>query len=412
VHGEKTIGEYPDLVDSLLGVKIAAAAANCKAGFLEKKKAEAIERAAQGLIKHRPAGQFPVHRLHGGGGTSANMNANEVVANAAEERLGGKRGEYRIIHPLDHVHLHQSTNDVYPTACHMAVIRRWSALEPLWLDLERAFREKGAPWRNQKRIGRTCLQDAVDMTFQDLFGGYAGLIKRCRERVRRAVNELYAVNLGGTIIGKKSGVPRTYFERVMPELRRAAQDEKYTRSRNLFDAAQNADDLVAVSSSLSLLARGLIKIAKDFRLLSSGPEAGLGEIRLPAVQPGSTGMPGKVNPVIPEFVIQLCCQAIGRNAACEMALDHGELDLNIWESLIVFNILDALEDLATAASTFEHKCLKNLTLDPDKNNRNAETIIPQLTRLKEKYGYSKIDEVCREAHGDFGKIRKLLKEKY
>jgi len=196
----------------------------------------------------------------------------------------------------------------------------------------------------------------------------------------------------------------------MPELRRAWEDEKITRNKNLFDAAQNADDIAAVSSSLSIFARVLIKISQDLRLLSSGPEAGFAEVRLPAVQPGSSCMPGKVNPVIPEFAIQLCCQVIGKSTSCEMAIDRGELDLNIWESLMVFNILDSLNHLAMALSALGGKCVKNLTIDSHRNSRNAETIIPQLNRLKEECGFSNVDAICRRAKGDITKIKRLLKE--
>jgi aspartate ammonia-lyase len=309
LHGERTIGHYVPLVEALLLIKLAAARANGAAGFLSGDKAAAIAKAAELTLEDPPIKQFPVHRLHGGGGTSANMNANEVLANVAEELLGGKRGEYRLIHPNDHVNLHQSTNDVYPTACHIAVLRQWRATRPALEGLIQAFRHKAGALEGQPRLARTCLQDAVEITFADLLGGYAEGLARGVRRVAEAVDRLHTVNLGGTIVGRRSDVPEAYLQAIIPCLREATGDPKCEMAADLFDAAQNPDDVVAVSATLDLLARGLVKVCQDLRLLNSGPEAGLGEVKLPAAQPGSSIMPGKINPVIPEFAIQLCFQA-------------------------------------------------------------------------------------------------------
>ena len=408
--GERSIGHYPTLIEALLRIKWAAAEANRKAQFLDTQLARAIIQGAQDLIGQQSCHHFPIHRLHGGGGTSANMNANEVLANWAEEFLGGRRGEYLRVHPNDHVNLHQSSNDVYPTACRMAVIAYWASLAAALDLLGRALRTKGFQFREEPRVARTCLQDAVAVTFGDLFGGYEATLARAAERIARDVEELHLVNLGGTIVGRAQDAPEAYRRQIIPSLQEVSGDSAYRLAPNLFDAAQSPDGLVAVSSDLDLLARALIKVAKDLRLLSSGPEAGLGEIRLPAVQPGSSIMPGKVNPVIPEFVIQSCFQVIGNQAACAGALDHGELDLNVWESILIFNILDSMQLLANAATTMAQRCIQEIAVLRERNIEHTNSIIPLLTDLMKTRGYSAVSRICLEAEGDPQKIRHLLKQ--
>ncbi len=408
--GERSIGHYPTLVDALLRIKWAAAEANRKEQFLDTQRARAIIQGAQDLIGQQAYDHFPIHRLHGGGGTSANMNANEVLANWAEEFLEGRRGEYRRVHPNDHVNLHQSSNDVYPTACRMAVIAHWPWLAAALEQLGQALRTKASQFRKEPRMARTCLQDAVAVTFGDLFGGYETGLARAVERIARGVEELHVINLGGTIVGRALDAPDAYRQQIIPSLQEVTGDSAYRLASNLFDAAQSPDGLVAVSCDLDLLARTLIKVAKDLRLLSSGPEAGLGEIRLPAVQPGSSIMPGKVNPVIPEFVIQSCFQVIGNHAAGASALDHGELDLNIWESLLIFNILDSMQLLANAATTMTQRCIREIAVLRERNIDHITSIIPLLTDLMKTRGYSTVSRICLEAEGDAQKIRHLLKQ--
>ena len=410
LSGERSIGDYPVLVEALLRIKWAAAAANRAAGFLDAEVAGAIVRGARELIGEGAGRHFPIHRFHGGGGTSANMNANEVLANRAEELLGGRRGQYRRVHPNDHVNLHQSTNDVYPTACRMAVIASWPSLAQGLERLGQVVRDRTSRFGDEPRVARTCLQDAVAVTFGDLFGGYRTALTRAADRIACDVDQLHALNLGGTIVGRPQDAPESYRKQILPRLREISGDPAYRLTPDLFDAAQNPDGMVAVSSGLELLARALIKIAKDLRLLSSGPEAGLGEIRLPAVQPGSSIMPGKVNPVIPEFVVQCCFQVIGNHAACAGALDHGELDLNIWESVLLFNVLDSMGLLANAANTLAERCLAGVTVVPATNRRNADSIIPLLTELVKARGYSAVSRICRESGGDLQQIREFLKK--
>ena len=411
LQGERSIGHYPTLIEALLQIKWAAALTNQKTNFLEPNISKAIIMGAQHLIKQPFTHNFPVHHLHGGGGTSANMNANEILANYAEESLGGKRGRYQLVHPNDHVNLHQSSNDVYPSACRMAVISQWSELSHVITCLEEVLRTKKLEVGCKPRIARTCLQDAVNVTFGDLFGSYESLLVRASHRISTAVETLYALNLGGTIVGRSSDAPEEYQKNIIPILQEVTKDSKYHRSSNLFDAAQNPDELIALSFSLEITARSLIKIAKDLRLLNSGPDTGLGEIQLPAFQPGSSIMPGKINPVIPEFVIQCCFQVVGNHTTCAATIDHGELDLNIWESMSVFNILNSMKLLSQACRGLAEKCIKDLVIVSKQNASNTKALIPLLTDLMKSHGYSEVSRICQKAEGKTEMIRKFLKEK-
>ncbi len=404
----RTIGTFPQLIRALLLIKKAAALTNEAIGALPARVARAIVEAVDALLQGLSPSEFPVHCLHGGGGTSANMNVNEVLANVSEEILGGRRGEYRLVHPNDHINLNQSTNDVYPTACHMAIIFQWQALGGPLARLSRALAGVGEAHHDQIRLARTCLQDAVDISFGNYFGGMACQVDRLTARLGEAVDRLHTVNLGGTICGRPEDAPTAYLERIMGSLASVTGERRYRRAEDLFDGVQNPDDLVAVSAALEILARSLIKIASDFRLLSSGPEAGLGEIALPAVQPGSSVMPGKVNPVIPEFVIQVAFRVIGNHATCAAGLDHGELDLNVWESSMLVPILESMELLECGIEAFTSRCVLGMCPNPEVNARHARTIIPRLTRLSRLHGYKRVTAICQQARGDLSILRGLL----
>jgi len=412
VGREPTLEQFPTLVQALLLVKKAALITNAENGFLPEATSRAILTRIDRLLAEGWSGHFPIHYLHGGGGTSANMNANEVLANLAEEELGGRRGQYRRVHPNDHVNLHQSTNDVYPTACHLAVILAWPSLKTALEKLAQAFKQHSKTYRTQVRLARTCLQDAVPVTFGDYFGAIATMLARQTRRLGAAVADLHEVNLGGTICGRSEDVPAAYFHGVIANLCQVTGDHAYRRAKDLFDAAQNADPLAAVSSALDLLARSLFKVAQDLRLLSSGPQAGLGEVRLPPVQPGSSIMPGKVNPVIPEFLMQVCFRVMGNHAMCLAGLDHGELDLNVWESSMVFPILEAMNLLAQGVTAFEEKCVRGLEPVIEVNQAHVNTLIPRLTRLAQLHGYSKVNAVCKQAGGDMKLLEKILESTF
>lgn len=406
--GQRPLGGYPTLIDALLLVKQAAALANQRCGALPADKAQAIFAAAADLLAHPDPALFPVHALHGGGGIAANMNVNEVLANLGEERLGGRRGEYRQLHPNDHVNLNQSTNDVYPTAGHLAVLLQWRRLRPALEALATAFADQAHALRHMRRLARTCLQDAVEITFFDFFSGYVGGLLRGRDRLQAALDRLYAVTLGGTIVGRPADVPPAYFAAILPALREVTGEPRFERPANLFDAFQNPEDLAAVSAELDLLARSLIKQAQDLRLLSSGPEAGLGEISLPAVLPGSSIMPGKINPTIPEFVMQLAFKVQGLHTMVAAGVNHGELDLNIWEGTMLCGLLEAMELLESALTSFAEQCVRGLGVHRERNARNADTLIPWLTRLALQHGYSTVTAICKEARGDDRLLRELL----
>ena len=410
LDGQRRLGDHPALVRGLIAVKVAAARTNAEIGAIDTPIADAIEAAAKKLDDYDLGDVFPIHHLHGGGGTSANMNANEVLANLAEEHLGGRRGAYRIVDPLDHVNCHQSTNDVYPTALHLAVIDAWSHLEAV---LDRLVTSLGScvdRFGHEPRLARTCLVDAVATTFEDLFGGSIAAFERGAVRVADAVEELKAVPLGGTIVGRRSDVPPEYLDRILHHLAESTSVVGLRHPGDFFDAAQNIDDLVAVSSALTLLAGTVSKIARDLRLLASGPEAGIGELHLPAMQPGSSAMPFKVNPVIPEFVIQLCWKVGANHHLATMGHELSELDLNVWESAVGLPILESMQLLGTAAETLAGRCLEGLEPDVERNRRNATSLIPLVTDLKRTHGYRSIDALVRQSGGDVAQLRALLDE--
>jgi aspartate ammonia-lyase len=238
------------------------------------------------------------------------------------------------------------------------------------------------------------------------------MLKRQIGRLASAILALHEVNLGGTICGRSEDVPGPYFDGVIKNLRTVTGNTAYRHAKDLFDAAQNPDALAAVSAALELLARNLIKVAQDLRLLSSGPQAGLNEIRLPKMQPGSSIMPGKINPVIPEFMAQICFRVIGNNAMCAVGLDHGELDLNIWESSMVFPILESMSLLEQGSRVFGEKCVRGLEPVIEVNQAHANSLIPRLTTLAQTHGYSKINAICKQAGDDLHRLEKLLDEKF
>jgi len=406
LNGEKSFADYPELLAAMLKIKKATMLANERAGTITPDLSRAIMDAVDTLLAELPADQFPVHSFHGGGGISFNMNVNEVVANYANrDGFDQPFGSYSPIHPNDHVNLNQSTNDVFATACHFAIKNRWHDLDRELGRLAESFSALGDKWQHVQRISRTCLQDAVEISFADFFSGYAGFCARARARLTSATAELNHLCMGGTLVGRLVDVDPNYLQQLYPALQEVFGDQDIQRTENFFDACQNLDDMVHVAQQLELTARGLIKIAMDLRLISSGPETGFGEITLPAVQPGSSAMPGKINPSVPEFMVQCSFQAIGRCHSAAMAIDHGELDLNIWESPVVINILDAMSCLAAGVRVLREKCIDGIEVNIEKNMRNINALIPLMTRLKLAKGYSYATRVFKEHDGDAERIR-------
>ncbi|HLI80063.1 MAG TPA: lyase family protein [Candidatus Binataceae bacterium] len=343
---------------AMLKVKKAAARANRDARVLPRRIADAIETACDDILRDplKYPKEFPVDALIGGGGIAINMNVNEVIANLGNELLGGTRGDYQPIDPKRHVNASQSTADVCHTAMRIAVILTWEGLHAKLDACGEDLRAKAKEFHPIRTLARTCLQDAGATSLGDLFGGYAAAIERRTGEIDRAVGALHQINLGGTVLGDGAGASPAYRRAVLRHLNRTVNEwdprghvtnvrHKFVLRENLFDAAQNCDDLGNVAAQVGLLAEVLIKIAQDLRLLASGPRGGFGEITMPAVIEGSSFYPGKINPVNAETLIQCCFQALGHELAARLALEHGELNLNVFESSAAINIVDAMNVL-------------------------------------------------------------------
>jgi aspartate ammonia-lyase len=341
----RILAKYPDYVRSLATVKKAAARANRDAHTIDARCQAAIERACDELIRGEHLAQFPVDVLAGGGSIAINMNLNEVIANLANEHLGGARGIYQPVHPKQHVNASQSTADVCHTAVRMTVLGRWSGLRRVLGKCVAAFRAKALELRPVITISRTCLQDASRVSLGELFAAHAEVIARRAGELERSMRALTRINLGGTAIGSGSGASASYRRAILKRMNEIA-GQKFT--------------LAAASAQLAILAEVLIKIAQDVRLLASGPEGGFGEIILPAVQEGSSIFPGKINPAIPETMIQCCFQVLGCERATRLALERGELNLNVFEGAAAANIFDAIELMERSVALFAERCVGGL----------------------------------------------------
>jgi aspartate ammonia-lyase len=351
---------YPQYVNALALVKKAAARANCGAGVIDSKIADAIETACDEILRSDDRSNFPVDVLGGGGGIAVNMNVNEVIANLANEALGGARGSYSLVDPKLHVNASQSTADVCHTAARIAIIKAWHDLYRVLDACLSVTRSRAREFRDVQTLARTCLQDASVTSLGEMFGGYGAALERRVMELDRAVSTLQKVNLGATVLGDGSGAPKAYRRSVIKHLNQLAGLRLELRE-NLFDAAQNCDDLGAVAAQLGLLAEFLIKYAQDLRLLASGPEGGFGEVTLPAVMEGSSFYPGKINPVVPETLLQCCFQVLGCERAARLALERGELNLNVFEGAAATNVMDAMEMLTRAVASFTSSCVAKIT---------------------------------------------------
>lgn len=391
----RTLSQYPTYIESLALVKKAAALANHEAGIFDEIIGKAIVNACNRLIKGNHHEQFPVDILHGGGGIGTNMNVNEVIANLANDSLGHPIGSYYPVHPVDHVNASQSTSDVCHTSIRLAIIKSFQPLFAVLDQLVVVMKAKASEFQDVTTIARTCLQDGMRVQLGESFRGYSEVINRRLLSLEEAVTKLHSINLGGTVIGSGVGASKAYRDTVVSKLCEVS-GFKLSHRENLYDAAQNIDDLARVSSELRILASCLLKLAKDLRLLSSGPEAGFAEIQLPAVQAGSSFFPGKVNPVIPETLIQCCFQVIGCDHVVQSTLEHGELGLNVFEGAAGANILDAMVMLEKALNTFTEKCIKGTEANRERCEELANSFIPVVVELKEKMGYTATARLVRE----------------
>src|SRR5438477_1183488 len=338
---------YPALVTATIQIKKAAARANSALGSLHTRIATAIESAADEVLTGKLRDQFVVDPFQAGAGTSHNMNANEVLANRAIELLGGERGDYSIVHPNDHVNMAQSTNDVFPTAMRLAALEEVSELISALELLAEALQTKSTEFDKIVKSGRTHLQDAVPIRLGQEFGGYATAIRKNADRIARAAEELKEIGLGGTAAGTGLNASAGYRKRVIEELSRVT-NQPLRATENYFEAMQSMSPFVALSSAVRTLATDVIRIANDLRLLSSGPNTGLAEVNLPAVQPGSSIMPGKVNPVIAEMTDMVCFQVMGNDLVVATAAQAGQLELNVMMPVISFNLSMSLTILTNA----------------------------------------------------------------
>jgi aspartate ammonia-lyase len=378
-------------------VKLAALRTNRALGCIpDAAVADALERACLELLDGSLAGDIVVDALQGGAGTSTNMNVNEVLANRALELLGQPRGSYDLVSPADHVNLHQSTNDTFPTALRIAAIWGLRDLDRAVLALQEAFQEKERVFAHIVKVGRTEYQDGVLTTLGREMGAYAEALSRDRWRLAKCEERLRVVNLGGTAIGTGIAAPREYIFRVVDALREIT-GLGLARAENLVEATQNADVFVEVSGLVKALASSLIKISSDLRLLSSGPEAGIGEIRLPPRQAGSSIMPGKVNPVVPEAVTQSALMVMGHDQALTAAVSMGSLELNPFLPLVAHCLLESLDLMARACDMLRLSCVAGIEADEAACRRHVENATASATALLPLIGYERAAELVMAA---------------
>ena len=404
------IAQYPHLINALAAVKHAAALANRDLDLLEAGLAEAITRACEEIRGGALHQEFVVDVIQGGAGTSTNMNANEVIANRALELLGRQRGEYTVVHPNNHVNLSQSTNDVYPTSLRIATQSALLELQEALSLLRDAFIAKASEFEDIVKMGRTQLQDAVPMTLGQEFKAYGVTIGEDIDRLREAGALIREINMGATAIGTGINTDPRYAELVRQHLSDVTGLELVT-SPDLVEATQDTGAFVQLSGILKRIAVKISKICNDLRLLSSGPRAGLNEINLPAMQPGSSIMPGKVNPVIPEVVNQICFQVVGNDLTVTMAAEAGQLQLNVFEPVIAFNLFQSVEMLAQGCHVLRAKCVTGITANRDHLRYMLERSIGVVTALVPYIGYEKSSAVAREALESDRGVYELVLEK-
>ncbi len=391
-----SIRVHADLIVGLAQVKQAAAMTNGVLGELRAEQAGAIEAACKEITAGRLHGQFVVDVVQGGAGTSTNMNANEVIANRALELLGYARGDYGRIHPNDHVNRHQSTNDVYPTALRLAALAGIDRLVGSVQLLAKVFAEKSSEFSTVLKLGRTQLQDAVPMTLGQEFSAFSVTLEEEVARLREASSLLREVNLGGTAIGTGISAPGPFRARVVESLQRVT-GIRLVRATNLVEASWDVGAFVQLSASVKRTALKLSKIASDLRLLASGPDTGFGEISLPAVQAGSSLMPGKVNPVVPEVVDQVAFDVVGRDVAVSMAANAGQLQLNAFMPTIAHSVLTSLRRTTAACDVLESRCVRGITTYPDRLRERVARSTGLATALIGRIGYDESTAIAKEA---------------
>jgi fumarate hydratase class II len=403
---------FPRRFIAALGlIKGEAAAVNAEMGIVEAKLAEAIGRAASEVADGKLDDQFPLDIFQTGSGTSTNMNANEVISNRAIELLGGARGSKKPVHPNDHVNAGQSSNDVIPTAIHVsAYIALSEDLEPALRGLAEALEEKARAFDDIVKIGRTHLQDAVPIRLGQEFSGYAQQVSNGIERLQTAKPRLAELALGGTAVGTGLNAPPGFAVRVIERLAKRT-GHPFRQSRNLFEALASKDAAVEASGALKTVAVSLYKIANDIRWLGSGPRCGIGEIALPSLQPGSSIMPGKVNPVIPEMVTMVAAQVVGNDATIALSGLAGNFELNVMMPVIAYNLLQSVDILANAAKLLRERCVEGLEADRERCKEMVEKSLAMCTALAPKIGYDQAAAIAKEAFATGRTVREVAAAK-
>jgi aspartate ammonia-lyase len=400
---------FPQLVTATVWIKKAAARVNSALGALDQKIAQAIEAAADEALSGKLRDQFVVDPFQAGAGTSHNMNANEVLANRAIELLGGQKGDYSIVHPNDHVNMGQSTNDVIPTAMRLASLDLVRDLLPALEQLASSFRAKAAEFDRVVKSGRTHLQDAVPIRLGQEFGAYSTALHKNAARIRMAADELREVGLGGTAAGSGLNAVPGYRKRVVEELN-AITGFQLRPSEDYFEAMQSMSPFVMLSGALKTLATDLTRIANDLRLLSSGPNTGLAEVNLPPVQPGSSIMPGKVNPVMAEMTNMVCFQVMGNDLTVTLAAQAGQLELNVMMPVIAFNLLMSLTILTNDLTVLRERCVEGITVNEGRCRWYVENSVALVTALNPRIGYARAADLAKRAIARGKTIRETIAE--
>ena len=398
---------HPEIVNSLAYIKKAAAITNCEVGLLDRKIKNAIVQACDEILTGKFHEQFIVDAIQGGAGTSPNMNANEVIANRAIEILGGQKGDYTIVHPNDHVNYGQSTNDVFPTSGKITALRLLEKLKKELYLLYDALMEKSKEFDHVIKMGRTQMQDAIPIRLGQEFAAYANAIRRDIDRMKHAMQEMRIVNMGGTAIGTGLNADEKYMQRIVPNLCDVT-GMQFFQANDLIDATQNLDSFVSVSGAVKACAVTLSKIANDLRLMSSGPKAGFAEINLPAKQNGSSIMPGKVNPVIPEVVNQVAFLVIGNDVTITMAAEGGQLELNAFEPVTFYCLFQSIDTLAYAVNTFVENCIKGITANEIRCRYLVENSVGIITAICPHVGYQPAADLAKKALATGESVKDLI----
>ncbi len=401
---------HSELIVALAKLKKSCALTNHASGRLSGKIADAIVIACDEIIAGKLHDEFIVDAIQGGAGTSANMNANEVIANRAIEILGGKKGEYKIVHPNDHVNMSQSTNDIYPSAGKLALI---SLLKPLYNQLDRLYNSlmnKAKEFDGILKMGRTQLQDAVPMRLGQSFHAFATAVKRDTQNIMRAEEDIHYLNMGASAIGSAITVDGYYLDNIVETICSVCGD-KFEQAEDLFDGTSNIEVYVKLSGALKTLAVTLSKMCNDLRLMASGPKTGLNEINLPAKQNGSSIMPGKVNPVIPEVVSQVAYKVFGNDVTINFSAEAGQLELNAFEPVIFYSLFESIECLNNAISTLIDNCIVDITANPNRCTDLLEHSVGMATALTPYIGYIEAARLAKESLKTGVPLRELVLER-